>query len=221
MIQVAILSPMPVLRAGLRALLGGDPEVRVVGDGARPEELADSLDQAGVILATAGGMDLAAAGLLPDQALLWVTDAPDVALARALDGLELRAWGILPPDATSETLHAAVRALREGLCVVPPEALRAILDQVPADNDEALPAQPRPALVNGIEEGEISDPLTAREQDVLMQLAQGLTNKQIAHLLGISEHTVKFHVSAIYSKLGVANRAEAVRIGARLGWLPL
>ena len=210
MIQVAILSPMPALRAGLRALLAGDPELSVVGAAAHLEDLADSLELAGVILATAGGMDLASGGLLPGQALLWVTDAPDAALINALDDMDLRAWGILPPEATAETLHAALRALSEGLIVAPPEALRAILDAPTSDHL-------RPALVSGDEE----EALTAREKDVLLRLAQGLTNKQIALSLGISEHTVKFHVSAIYSKLGVANRAEAVQKGARLGWVPL
>jgi len=54
---------------------------------------------------------------------------------------------------------------------------------------------------------------------VLQQLALGLTNKQIALALGMSEHTAKYHISSIYSKLGVLNRAEAVREGVRRGWL--
>ena len=65
------------------------------------------------------------------------------------------------------------------------------------------------------------EPLTERETDVLRLAAQGLTNKQIALALAISEHTVKFHISAIYAKLRVSNRAEAVRKGARWGWVPL
>ncbi|HEY5902473.1 MAG TPA: helix-turn-helix transcriptional regulator, partial [Anaerolineales bacterium] len=60
-------------------------------------------------------------------------------------------------------------------------------------------------------------PLSDREIEVLELLAQGLANKQIAGALGISEHTVKFHVSSIYTKLNVTNRAEAVRQGVRQG----
>jgi DNA-binding NarL/FixJ family response regulator len=52
-------------------------------------------------------------------------------------------------------------------------------------------------------------------------LAKGLANKQIASALGISEHTVKFHVSSIYTKLNVSNRTEAVREGLRGGWVTL
>ena len=63
----------------------------------------------------------------------------------------------------------------------------------------------------------LDDPLTSRELEVLQALAQGLANKQIALALGISDHTVKFHVSAIYSKLGVTNRTEAVRVGIQRG----
>ena len=59
--------------------------------------------------------------------------------------------------------------------------------------------------------------LTGRESEVLQLLTQGLANKQIAARLGISEHTVKFHVSAIYAKLGATNRAEAVRVGVQRG----
>ena len=64
-------------------------------------------------------------------------------------------------------------------------------------------------------------PLTERESEVLGLVAKGLANKQIAVALGISEHTVKFHVSSIYSKLNVTNRTEAVREGLRGGWVAL
>jgi DNA-binding NarL/FixJ family response regulator len=64
-------------------------------------------------------------------------------------------------------------------------------------------------------------PLTERESEVLGLLSRGLANKQIAVELGISEHTVKFHVSSIYQKLNVTNRTEAVRAGLRGGWIAL
>jgi len=64
-------------------------------------------------------------------------------------------------------------------------------------------------------------PLTEREVEVLGLLSRGLANKQIAVQLGISEHTVKFHVSSIYARLNVSNRTEAVREGLRNGWIAL
>jgi DNA-binding NarL/FixJ family response regulator len=64
-------------------------------------------------------------------------------------------------------------------------------------------------------------PLSEREVEILGMLLRGLANKQVAAQLGISEHTVKFHVSSIYTKLNVSNRTEAVREGLRNGWIAL
>jgi DNA-binding NarL/FixJ family response regulator len=68
---------------------------------------------------------------------------------------------------------------------------------------------------------DLVEPLTSREQEVLEQMAAGLSNRQIAHALGISEHTVKFHVSAILGKLGVSSRSAAIRHGLRQGLVTL
>jgi DNA-binding CsgD family transcriptional regulator len=65
------------------------------------------------------------------------------------------------------------------------------------------------------------EPLTAREQDVLGHIATGLSNREIATVLNISEHTVKFHVSAVLGKLGVTSRAAAIRHGVRRGLVTL
>jgi ATP/maltotriose-dependent transcriptional regulator MalT len=65
------------------------------------------------------------------------------------------------------------------------------------------------------------EPLTSREQDVLEHIAAGLSNREIASALGISEHTVKFHVSALLGKLGVSSRAAAIRHAARRGLVSL
>ena len=68
---------------------------------------------------------------------------------------------------------------------------------------------------------DLVEPLTSREHDVLEQMAAGLSNRQIADVLGISEHTVKFHVSAILGKLGVTSRSAAIRHGLRHGLVTL
>ena len=81
--------------------------------------------------------------------------------------------------------------------------------------EEALgPEEATDALV-------VYEPLTAREREVLEWLALGLSNRAIAERLGISEHTVKFHVGSIYGKLGASSRAEAVRRAARRGLITL
>ncbi|MGH9347297.1 MAG: response regulator transcription factor [Vicinamibacterales bacterium] len=109
--------------------------------------------------------------------------------------------------ATSAAVRAELRAVLEAAGV-----------RVTGDGDtpeEAQLASPAPdALV-------VHEPLTARERDVLEWLALGLSNRAIAERLGISEHTVKFHVTSIYGKLGVSSRAEAVRRAARRGLITL
>ena len=70
-------------------------------------------------------------------------------------------------------------------------------------------------------QSDLVDPLTPREQEVLEQMAAGLSNRQIALALDISEHTVKFHVNAILGKLGVSSRAAAIRHGMRQGLVTL
>lgn len=70
-------------------------------------------------------------------------------------------------------------------------------------------------------EAELYEALTPRELEVLEVLAEGLSNKAIAARLGITEHTVKFHVSAIFAKLGAENRTDAVRRGVRRGLITL
>lgn len=130
-----------------------------------------------------------------DAALLLLSDDPvNVQEMRRT----YRVWGVLPTDTSPEELTAAVRALSQGLIV----GTSALLFE--SENEP-------------LEHG----PLTEREAEVLGLLAKGLANKQIAASLGISEHTVKFHVSSIYAKLNVTNRAEAVSEGLRGGWIAL
>jgi DNA-binding CsgD family transcriptional regulator len=65
------------------------------------------------------------------------------------------------------------------------------------------------------------EPLTAREHEVLALVADGLRNREIAERLGITEHTVKFHLAAVFGKLGATSRTDAVRLGFRLGLIHL
>ncbi|MGH2366368.1 MAG: response regulator transcription factor, partial [Chloroflexota bacterium] len=106
-------------------------------------------------------------------------------------------------------LAAAVAAAAAGLAAAPAEA------GMTAGAGYALAAL-TPAPLPPLEE-----PLTPRELQVLRLLAKGLPNKQIARELTISEHTVKFHVSAIYAKFGAASRTEAVSHAARRGLVAL
>jgi DNA-binding NarL/FixJ family response regulator len=135
------------------------------------------------------------------QSLLLLSE--DEGAASRLRTLSLRGWGVVPPDAPSEELGAAVAAVAQGLTVLPKTLAERLLDEPAAAVEE------------------LSEPLTARESEVLGLLGRGLSNKMIARELHISEHTVKFHISSIYAKLGVSNRAEAVSQGTRHGLISL
>ena len=82
---------------------------------------------------------------------------------------------------------------------------------------EATPANGVPVRERALADEIAQEALTAREQEVLTHLAQGMSNKAIAHALGISDQTVKFHVASIIGKLGAGNRTDAVRRAIRRG----
>ena len=191
MIRVLLDVPSPALRAGLRALLSSDKTIKVVNDSLEEDSEAD------VVITSASRASFLDndGGESPTAAVLYLSnDPPNIPdLKRST-----RVWGILPADASPDELSAAVHALSQGLIVGTSSLL------FESENEP---------LRDG--------PLTERESEVLSLLSMGLANKQIAVELGISEHTVKFHVSSIYTKLNVTNRTEAVRAGLRGGWIAL
>jgi DNA-binding NarL/FixJ family response regulator len=202
LIRIAVVAPAMALRVGLREVLGGLSDLDVVAEAARVEELpAGDVDV--LVLASPDGLRM----LEPESApavLLLTDNLEDV---RELQNQSLPAWGVLPINASEEELGAAVRALGEGLWVGSPALLRTLLR--------------RPSVVEVSDTDPLPDPLTGREIQVLQMMASGLANKQIALSLGISEHTVKFHLSSLYAKFGVTSRTEAVRAGARRGLVVL
>jgi DNA-binding NarL/FixJ family response regulator len=108
---------------------------------------------------------------------------------------------ILPRNATSEEIRAAIQAAAMGLVVLHSAAFDALLSPIP----ERSELEPSDQI------------LTPREIEVLRMIAAGLGNKEIASKLTISEHTVKFHISSIFAKLGASSRTEAVTLGIRRG----
>ncbi len=130
--------------------------------------------------------------------------------ADALELVQAGAHAVLPAAAPAAVIIAAVRAAAQGLAVLPEATLATLLA---ADPDE-------PATLVKAGEGEIPE-LTARELEVLAAMADGASNKVIARRLGISYHTVKFHVAAILAKLDAESRTEAVARAAHLGLVML
>jgi two-component system, NarL family, response regulator YdfI len=118
------------------------------------------------------------------------------------DALRSGVRAILPRDAKPEEIYAAIQASVAGLVVIHPDALDSLL---PTDAEKQSELDSSDHI------------LTPREIEVLRMIAEGLGNKEIASKLGISDHTVKFHISSTFAKLGASNRAEAVTLGIRHG----
>lgn len=128
---------------------------------------------------------------------------------------------IVPVDISADQLRRAVLAIGSGFNVLYPEVTEVLFTQISA---QVLPAYIDEQLVDEravVEADFVVDPLTPRENQVLNQLASGLSNRAIAKALSISEHTVKFHISAILAKLNVSSRTEAVSVGIRAGLVML
>ena len=197
-IRVAVIAEDHLARAGLVALASSRAELSVVGQGSSSEVSPLAL-VADVILWDAGSSVPRLDADDQGGAHLLVLATDEAQAARALaEG----ARGVLPRDVSADRLVMAVSAIHEGLLVVD-EAF-----------SEVMGARLRPVV-------RLVEPLTPRELEVLALLSEGLSNKEIAGRLGISESTAKFHVAAILGKLDVASRAEAIVQAARLGLVVL
>jgi len=217
--RIVVLASALAVRSGLRTLLEAGEQVEVVDEAATLGEALPLPKDTDVLVAVADpiGLSQLTESLLDAEPLpvLVLLAAQEADAARILAALHPRAWGLLPLDASAEELAAAVGALREGLFV----GLPSLLAPLSASLQQGVRKDVRPVSGEAVEMA--VEPLTERELQILHLLAQGLANKQIALRLGISEHTVKFHVSGIYHKLGASNRTEAVRLGARQGLIVL
>lgn len=208
MIRVVVVAASGMARAGLAAIVHAEPQFECVGE-APPQE-------AGALIAS----------LLPDVVLeqcergaaperfeapvVMLVDDPRAALTleamRGQFGRERTGvgFGMLSRDATRDEIVGALVAAAAGLVALAPRALSRFS-----------------ALTTGDALDVPAEPLTPRERDVLAQLARGATNRTIAARLGISEHTVKFHIGSILAKLGASTRTEAVSRGLQLGMVML
>ncbi|MGF1522799.1 MAG: response regulator transcription factor [Leptolyngbyaceae cyanobacterium] len=139
---------------------------------------------------------------------LWSTDAISPAALWQLLGTGQ--ISLLPTTVATEAMQGAIATITTGLIVLHAEIAES-LSGFTASSPASMDLLSEPLL----------ESLTPREVEVLNQLAAGLSNKAIANILDISEHTVKFHISAILSKLGVSSRTEAVTVGIRAGLVML
>jgi DNA-binding NarL/FixJ family response regulator len=208
-LRALIVADSPLARGGLAALLDSVDGLRIVAQTAPDVDFQPLYDvyRPDVIVWDTGYDPARAVEALSDARderapiLALLADIKALEKARAL--LMAGAHGVLPQDTPARTLAAALAAVSHGMVVIDPTLIAAAL---PASSD--LP-------------NEDTTELTPRESEVLRLIAEGLPNKTIALKLGISEHTVKFHVNAILTKFGAQSRTEAVVRATRAGLLTL
>ncbi|MET9572142.1 response regulator [Streptomyces virginiae] len=208
MIRVLIADDQPLVRRGLALILGPDPEFEVVGeaeDGARAVVLAGELRPDVVVMdirmPVLDGVQATAelARTLPDVRVLALStfDMDEYVVA----ALRAGAYGFLPKDVSPEELGAAVRIVHAGEAAVAPRLLTRLLS---AYVRTPVPAA-RPSTASAV-----PPDMTPREREIWQLLASGLDNAEIAADLDISVSTVKNHITGIFGKLGVRDRAQAV-----------
>lgn len=208
MIRVFIIAPTPMMRAGLQAMLT-TAGLEVVGEATTPNGFVEELSPIDVIV-VADERQLEEVGRIVTSsrsiALVVLSDSDErpVSMLRAFS---LRGWSVVPLNAPASQLEAAVVAAAEGLIALPSIAGERVLAQR--------------SVFEAMNIDSLDEPLTGREREVLEMLSRGLSNKLIARRLSISEHTVKFHVSSIYTKLGASSRTDAVSRGVRRGLITL
>jgi DNA-binding NarL/FixJ family response regulator len=200
---VLIVDDHPVVRQGLRVLLEVQDGIEVAGqagDGPTALALAAETEPDVILLdLKLPGMDgiavLAELKARQDQSrVLVLTSATDHAAAAA--AVHAGAAGVLYKDVDPDALVRAIRAVHDGHLLLAPEAAATLL------HSASWPAR-------GL------DALTGREREVLAELAQGRSNREIARALHVSEKTVKAHVSSVLAKLGVQDRTQAALFAVR------
>ncbi len=202
MIRVLVGTRSSVARAGLESLVHSIPSLEFAG-AIDVSRLATSEFSADVLLIEVGDSrdhDWPALADLPIPVVVLLDFADSNVVSSALrSGIR----GTISWDATPEEIEGAVHAVNAGLVVT-----------TPASFAELLPdSQPLAE--------ELAEPLSDRELEVLDLLAEGFSNKLVAHRLSISEHTVKTHVASIFAKLGASSRTEAVSQAIRRGLVML
>jgi DNA-binding NarL/FixJ family response regulator len=202
-ISVLIVDDHPVVRRGLRVLLEVQDGIEVAGeagDGATALALAAEQDPDVILLdLKLPGMDgIAVLGELRVRnsaaRVLVLTSATEPASASL--AMRSGAAGVVYKDVDPDALVRAIRSVHDGHLLLAPEAADAL-------------ARSAGAAVAGI------DALTAREREVLAEIAKGRSNREIARALGIAEKTVKAHVSSVLAKLGVQDRTQAALLAVR------
>lgn len=212
-VRILLADDQPLLRTGFRMVLGGEADLDIVGeagDGAEAVDLARRLLPDVVLMdirmprldgvaATKAIVD----ARLPVRVLILTTFDLDEYVVGAL---RAGASGFLAKDVPAEDLVAAIRTVAAGEAVVAPKILQRLLNRFAAVLPEPDAKSP-PAL----------QALTEREREVLVHIARGESNGEIARALSVSETTIKTHVGNVLTKLGLRDRVQAVVLAYESG----
>ncbi|MGI5215191.1 response regulator [Plantactinospora sp. CA-290183] len=212
-VRILLVDDQPLLRTGFRMVLGAEDDLDIVGeagDGAEAVDLSRRLLPDVVLMdIRMPRMDGVAAtraivdARLPVRVLILTTFDLDEYVVGAL---RAGASGFLAKDVPAEDLVTAIRTVAAGEAVVAPRILRRLLDRFAESLPDPAAAPPR--AIQG---------LTEREREVLVQVARGLSNAEIARALSVSETTIKTHVGHVLTKLGLRDRVQAVVLAYETG----
>lgn len=208
MSSVAVYAADRTERIRLERLVGAQADLRLAGSADNPAALIRLLADSAAEVIVADGASLPADFAFGRRAALIVLINERVPES-GIDALGIGAAAVLPRSASGSELALAIAAAARGLSLLH----RSLLD--------TLTATAAPEIAAGDEVEEAGAALTPREVQVLTAIADGASNKLIARRLGISFHTVKFHVASILAKLDADSRAEAVAEAARRGLIML
>ena len=210
MIRAFVVALAPAMRVGLRTILTTG-EMQVVGEASTSDEFTMGLAGIDVVVVAEEELLESLHRTVAERGMpaLVVLSNNNNRLISTLNALSPHGWGVVPTDASTAQLQAAVLAAAQGLITIPATLVEQMLEQ-------RLAVQ-----LSDIDTASPDEALTTREREVLELLSRGLPNKLIARRLQISEHTVKFHVSSIYTKLGATSRTDAVSRGVRRGLITL
>ena len=208
--RLLVASSLPGTAAGLEILLQPYPDLEVIVSSAGELQLQSAIRDTEPDVVILDVDEYEATGR---QSFEFIARLAAVVPIIALTANSFAFWigralqagvrGLLRHGVSGDELASAARAIASGLVALSPELNEIMLD--------------RPIQVNSDELEPLVETLTPREQEVLAMLAEGLLNREIAHRLHISEHTVKFHISSIMGKLDASSRTEAVTRGIRRG----
>jgi DNA-binding NarL/FixJ family response regulator len=209
-IRVLVADDQAMVRAGLRMLLGGQPDIDIVAEASNGLEAVDKAVrfEPNVVLMDIRMPELD--GLEATRRILATDDAPRILLLTTFDldeyvydALSAGASGFLLKDDPPEQVIAAVRTVAGGDALLSPAVTKRVIDQFARIRRHAPPKE--------------VDELTERELDVLRLIARGLSNAEIGQELYISDTTVKTHITHILQKLGLRDRVQAVVLAYETG----